>query len=204
MRAVLVGAAMAALVCAGSAKAATTVLGNGLAHICSESAKAGSDDPRAVDVCSMAIESESLTRRDLAGTYVNRGVLKMRRKGFRDAHGDFNIAIKLAPTMGEAFVNRGGALLGERRYAEALADIDRGLTLNPEEPEKAYYNRALANEGLDDMKAAYLDYMKALELAPNWDAPRHELARFTVQNPTTGQKASALENAPPAPTPPKH
>ena len=64
-----------------------------------------------------------------------------------------------------------------------LTEIDRGLSMNPEEPEKAYFNRALANEGLDDMKAAYLDYMKALELAPNWDAPRHELSRFTVENP---------------------
>jgi tetratricopeptide (TPR) repeat protein len=181
MRAVLVGAAMAALVCAGSAKAATTVLGNGLAHICSESAKAGSDDPRAVDVCSMAIESESLTRRDLAGTYVNRGVLKMRRKGFLDAHGDFNIAIKLAPTMGEAFVNRGGALLGERRYAEALADIDRGLGLNPEEPEKAYYNRALVHEAMDDITSAYFDYQRAVALKPDWDPPQHELLRFSVK-----------------------
>lgn len=183
MRAVLVSAALAALIWPGSAEAATTVLGNGLAHICSEVAKAGSDDPRAIDVCTMAIENEGLTRRDLAGTYVNRGVLKMRRKAYRDARGDFNIAVKLAPTMGEAFINRGGALVGEQRYEQALADIDHGLELAPEEPEKAYYNRGLAHEGLNQVVKAYFDYKRAADLKPDWDPPLHELRRFTVQNP---------------------
>lgn len=181
MRAVLVSAALAALIWPGPARAATTVLGNGLAHICSETAKAGSDDPRAIDVCTMAIESEGLTRRDLAGTYVNRGVLKMRRKAYRDAHGDFNIAVKLAPTMGEAFVNRGGALVGERRYDQALADLDHGLELGPEEPEKAYYNRGLAHEGMNNIVAAYFDYQHAAALKPEWAPPQHELLRFSVK-----------------------
>jgi len=101
MRAVLVGAAMAASICAGSAQAATTVLGNGLAHLCSVEAKAGSSEPAALEVCDMAIESESLTRRDLAGTYVNRGVIKMRRKAYRDARGDFAIAVKLADALSQ-------------------------------------------------------------------------------------------------------
>ena len=181
MRAVLVSAALAVLIWPGPAKAATTVLGNGLAHICSETAKAGSDDPRAIEVCTMAIESESMNRRDLAGTYVNRGVLKMRRKAYRDARGDFNIAVKLAPTMGEAFVNRGGALVGEQRYEQALADIDHGLELTPEEPEKAYYNRGLAHEGLNQIVKAYFDYKRAADLKPEWEPPRQELLRFTVQ-----------------------
>lgn len=181
MRAVLVGAAMAALICAGPAKAATTVLGNGLAHLCSVEAKAGSSEPQAIEICNMAIESESLTRHDLAGTYVNRGVLKMRRKSYRDARGDFDLAVKLAPTMGEAFINRGGALVGEQKYAQALQDIDRGLTLNPEEPEKAYYNRGLAHEGLDDITSAYFDYQRAVALKPDWDPPQHELLRFSVK-----------------------
>lgn len=181
MRAAFVSAALAALIWPGPAHAATTVLGNGLAHICSETAKAGSDDPRAIDVCTMAIESESMDRRDLAGTYVNRGVLKMRRKAYRDARSDFNIAVKLQPTMGEAFVNRGGAFVGEQRYDQALADIDHGLELGPEEPEKAYYNRGLAHEGLNQIVKAYFDYKRAVELKPGWEPPQHELLRFTVQ-----------------------
>jgi tetratricopeptide (TPR) repeat protein len=172
--------ALAAMIPISQADAATTVLGNGLAGICSQAAFAGSDDPRAVEVCTLALETESLDRRDRAGTFINRGVLKMRRQKYRDARGDFDTAARLQPTMGEAFVNRGGALVGEKRYVEALVEIDRGLALGPEEPEKAYYNRGLANEGLADTKAAYFDYLKAVELAPEWDIPRRELTRFSV------------------------
>jgi len=88
--------------------------------------------------------------------------------------------VKLDPTMGEAFVNRGAALVAQRRFQEGVVEIDRGLALGADEPEKAYFNRALAWEGLDDMKAAWLDYQKALEIRPDWDAPRRELTRFTV------------------------
>ena len=41
----------------------------------------------------------------------------------------------------------------------------------------------MANEGLGDLKAAYQDYSKAAELNPAWDAPKNELARFTVKRP---------------------
>lgn len=183
MRTALVFAALAATLLAGPAQAATTVLGNGLANFCSRAAKGSEHDLASLEVCTLAIETESLTRRDRAGTYVNRGVIKMRRKDYDDARRDFDTAIRLQPQMGEAYVNRGGSLVGEKRYIEALLDIDRGLSLEPEEPEKAYYNRGLANEGLDDLKSAYFDYLRALELAPEWDIPKRELARFTVVAP---------------------
>ena len=193
--------AFAALIVAGSASAAVSVLGSSNVNECSAAALSG--DARDVDLqaCNQAL-LEAQTDHAKAGTYVNRGVILLRMKNFDGARADFDAAEKMEPTMGEAIVNRGAALIAQKRYMEGLTEIDRGLALNPEEPEKAYYNRALANEGLDDMRAAYLDYMKALELAPDWDAPRHELARFTVQNPATGQKASALETAPPPPSQP--
>ena len=169
---------------AASAQSAVTVLGGGMARQCSVAALNGASDSKSEDMCTLALESELLNLRDRAGTYVNRGVLKLRRKEFASAQWDFNRAIETKSDIGEAYVNRGAAHVGSKRYAEGLADINKAIELGVEEPEKAYFNRALANEGLDDMKAAYLDYMKALELAPNWEAPRHELSRFTVENPT--------------------
>ncbi|HEX6860289.1 MAG TPA: hypothetical protein VF138_08860 [Caulobacteraceae bacterium] len=177
----VVAAALAAF--ATQTSAATTVLGNGLAGICSQYAKAGADEDDALEVCTIALETEAMNRRDRAGTYVNRGVIRMRRQEYGAARRDFDIAVKLQPDMGEAFVNRGGALVGEKRYMEALLEIDKGLALEPEEPEKAWYNRGLANEGLADLKAAYFDYLKAQELAPDWDIPQRELKRFTVTRP---------------------
>lgn len=177
-----VASAIALSIVAADASAAVSVLGSGLANTCSSAALAGDAGDDAISTCTQAL-LEVNSDQDKAGTYVNRGVLMLRRKNFVAARADFDKALQLVPTMGEAVVNRGASLVAERRFAEGLAEIDKGLAMNPEEPEKAYYNRALANEGLDDMKAAYLDYMKALELAPGWEDPRRELARFTVENP---------------------
>jgi len=156
------------------------VLGGGLADACSRFALDGRSDEYSLNTCTYALETETLVKRDRAATLVNRGVIQLRRKKFEAANRDFDAAIRLQPTLGEAWVNRGAALLAQRRWAEGKADIDRGLELGSDEPEKAYFNRALAWEALDDMEAAWRDYVKASELKPDWDAPRKELARFTV------------------------
>lgn len=160
---------------------AVTVIGGGMAKVCSQAALGGLSDAWSEKACTQALETELLDTRDRAGTYVNRGILKLRRKEFDSAQFDFNRAVETMPGLGEAYVNRGAAAVGARRYADGLADLNKALQLGVEEPEKAYYNRALAFEGLDDLKAAYFDYKKALELKPDWDMPQKELSRFTVE-----------------------
>ena len=166
---------------AAGAQAAVTVLGGGMARQCSVAALNGASDSKSEDMCTLALESELLNLRDRAGTYVNRGVLKLRRKEFASAQWDFNRAIETKSDIGEAYVNRGAAHVGSKRYAEGLADINKAIELGVEEPEKAYFNRALAYEGLDNLKAAYFDFRKAQELAPEWEQPAKELARYTVE-----------------------
>lgn len=172
-------AASAVALPAGSASPAAFVLGGGMANACSRAAIRGLGDKDSLELCNLALQ-EPLVGRDRAGTFVNRGVIQLRRKAYEDARRDFDAAIRIEPAMGEAFVNRGAALVAQRRFREGVAEIDKGLSLGADEPEKAYFNRALAWEGLDDMKAAWLDYQKALELRPDWEAPRRELARFSV------------------------
>jgi tetratricopeptide (TPR) repeat protein len=170
-----------ALTTGTGAHAAVTVIGGGLAEACSKAALAGKSDARFERPCTEALDTEQLSPRDKAGTYVNRGVLRLRRLEWSAAIRDFNVAIHLEPTMGEAYVNRGAAAIGDHRYAESLTDLNRAIELGTEEPAKIYYNRALAYEGLDDVKSAYFDYQKALELSPEWTAPKQELARFHVE-----------------------
>ncbi|MBI1200482.1 MAG: hypothetical protein GC203_21690 [Phenylobacterium sp.] len=174
-------AAAAAMALAAPAAASVTVLGGGLAHECAEAALNGESEFRFETICTKALETELLTPRDRAGTFVNRGVLKLRRREFAAAIFDFDRAVDTKPDLGEAYVNRGAAAVGARHYADGLADLNKALELGVEEPEKAYYNRALAYEGLDNLKAAYFDYQKASELAPDWESPKKELARFTVE-----------------------
>ncbi|HEY5072530.1 MAG TPA: tetratricopeptide repeat protein [Caulobacteraceae bacterium] len=164
----------------GGAHAAMTVFGGGMAQACSQAAIVGKSDLGSIQLCDYALDSEVLQTRDRAGTYINRGVMKLRRRAYEQARADFNIAIAIAPTIGEGWINRGAVFVGERRYRDGLSDLSKGIELGVKEPEKAYYNRALAEEGLDDEKAAYLDYQQAVTLKPGWAPPQQELLRFTV------------------------
>jgi tetratricopeptide (TPR) repeat protein len=174
-------AAVAALAIGAQARASVTVIGGGLAEACSKDALSGKASPQFERTCTEALDTESLNARDRAGTYVNRGVLKMRRLDWVGATKDFDDALRLSPNMGEAYVNRGAVAIGQHRYVDSLPDLNKGLALGVEEPAKVYYNRGLAYEGMDDMKSAYFDYQKAVELSPDWDAPQKELTRFHVE-----------------------
>ena len=182
MKRLIEGAAAVVLLAgvAGSARASVTVIGGGLAEACSKAAIAGASDLRTEETCTLALEQELLPPRDRAGTYVNRGIMKLRRGNWQAALADFDVGAKYKPDLGEIYVNRGAALIGDHKYAEGMADLNKGLELGVEEPEKAYYNRAIAKEALDDVKGAYFDYLKALELSPGWDAPKQQLTRFHV------------------------
>lgn len=175
-----IAAAVVAMALAGEARAAVTVIGGGMAEACSKAAVAGKSEDRFEELCTLALETELLSARDRAGTFINRGVMKLRRTEWDSATRDFNNAIRTRSDLGEAYVNRAAASIGQRRYADSLPDIKRGLELGVEEPAKAYYNRALAYEGMDDAKSAYFDYQKALELQPEWELPKQQLTRFTV------------------------
>ncbi len=177
------------------AQSATTVLGGGMAQACSEAAQAqvrAADARRArgrpvvissaegLIACDRALATEALQMRDLAATYVNRGVLLMGRASYPAALADYDYAVRLRPRMGEAHANRGAALIALGRYQEGVTEITLGLELGTEQPEKSYYNRGVARERLDDLKGAYLDYLKASELKPDWEDPRLQMARFTL------------------------
>ena len=177
---ILVGAAALALVAAGTAGAAVTVLGDTTAEQCSQAAFHEQADDAALRLCSTALAEGVLDRRDQAGTYINRGVMQMIRRDYVDARADFQRAIDVDATLGEGWINRGAVDIIDKRYQEGIDDIDKGLALGTEEPAKAYYNRGVAYEGIDDEKSAYLDYEQALTLEPGWDLPKQELLRFTV------------------------
>jgi tetratricopeptide (TPR) repeat protein len=169
---------------AGPALADVTVIGNGLAADCSTAARSvaanGPARSEGVRQCTLALENEVLSPHETAATYVNRGVLHLAAREFGKALADFDSALRIEPQLAEALTNRGAALIGQGHDAEGIAEINRGLALSPMEPEKAYFNRAIAEERLGDLKSAYADYRKAQALKPDWPLPAAELARFRV------------------------
>jgi tetratricopeptide (TPR) repeat protein len=179
----LLGAALAAAalgLTAGPALAQVTVSIGGQAEFCSKAAKAGQATPEAFRACSEALYTEALGQHDLYGTYINRGTLHLIRDESLAALADFDIAKAGAPMLGEGFVNRGAALINLRRAAEAEPEITKGIEMGTEEPEKAYYNRALARWWLEDFKGAYTDLLQAQALKPDWLLPKQVLVNFKV------------------------
>jgi tetratricopeptide (TPR) repeat protein len=186
-----------------SASALDMIIG-GQAELCSKAAKAGVASNDALGWCTSAILGEPLSPKDLAGTYVNRGTLFLVRESWQAALDDFDTALAKMPTLPEAIVNRGAAFLGMGRYAEAIDEITRGIALNPEEPEKAYANRAAARWRLDDVKGAYVDFLKAQALNPTWELPREQLTHFVVQPaPVENQGPAPALNSPGRPVAPR-
>jgi len=164
---------------AGAASAYVVVAAGSLAHACYQNARAELDSAQAIEQCTAAL-AEGLNAHNRAGTLINRGIIYMNRRAYDRALADFDAAIALQPELAEGHINRGAALLAQDNYAGAIAAIDRGLDLSPEEPARAYYNRGVAHEELGHVREAYRDYRQASDLAPTWGPPQTELARFRV------------------------
>jgi tetratricopeptide (TPR) repeat protein len=179
-RSALVGAVAVSIGLTGAAGASVTVVGDTSAAKCSEAARQARADDDSTRLCNEAIDHGSLNRHDLTATYVNRGDISMNRGDYAAARADFERAIEVDSSAGEAWMNRGAINIIEHRFEDGIADTTKGLALGLEEPAKAYFNRAVAYEGIGDEKAAYFDYQQALALKPGWDLPRQELLRFTV------------------------
>lgn len=175
-------AAAAVLAASTHADAAVTVIGGGLAAKCFEAAELRNiADSRAIDVCDLALEQESLSRRNKAATYVNRGIIYMRSGQYDRAVADYDAGLRLVPDLYEAHVNRGAALHGLKRYEEALASLNIGVkTQDIKALAVGYYNRGLVNERLGDVTSAYFDFKKALETNPDFALAQQQLTRFSV------------------------
>jgi Flp pilus assembly protein TadD len=166
-----------------SANAATMVLGGGQAETCYDEAKACRATEQGLNVCTGALEGEPLSRVDRAATFVNRSVIQLQRRNGKAALTDLDSAQRLAPDLGDVYVNRGAALFLLGRIDEAETALNRGIELGSKQPQDAYFNRAITREARGDLKGAYRDYVEAARLAPDWPAPKMELARFSVSRP---------------------
>jgi tetratricopeptide (TPR) repeat protein len=166
---------------AAPASASVMVLGSSDARLCFESADSPMM-PQARDIrrCDDALMVDMLTPYEVVATHVNRGILRLRRNLVGEAVADFDQAIALDPNQPEAYLNKGAALIRRENPQEALQLFTMALERNTTRPAIAHYGRAVANEALGNVAAAYRDYQAASALAPNWAEPRNELARFRV------------------------
>jgi tetratricopeptide (TPR) repeat protein len=165
---------------APSAAPAVSVIGNSLGAACYEAVDNGGNDASTLALCTRALEDGLLRRVDRASTLTNRGIVLLRRGSAQLALEDFDYAIRLEPELGDAHVNRGAALIRLRRPAEALVSLDTAMKFELNRPAAAFFNRAVAREATNDIRGAYYDFRRAVELEPTWSEPQAELTRFSV------------------------
>lgn len=162
------------------AQAQTVVsVGSGPAQECYRHARFGFDQAAGIKVCRLALD-EALSTNDRAATYDNRGVILSRSGQLDEAAADFSHAISLRPDLGDPYINTGSVLIKQKSYEDALAQIDKGVTLGVSFPQIGYYDRALALQLLGRYKEAYYDYKKALEIEPGFSLASERLKDFTV------------------------
>jgi tetratricopeptide (TPR) repeat protein len=177
----LVTAALAGL--AVPAAAAVSVIGSSSARLCYEAADArGIPSDFNIGHCDEALRNEPLTDYEITATYVNRGILKLRRNNVDGAIADFDAAIARDPNEPESYLNKGMAKLRTNGgWDDALPLFNAAIEKETRRPAIAYYGRAIANELGGHVRQAYLDYRQASQLAPQWDEPKKDLSRFTVR-----------------------
>ena len=163
------------------AAAGITVLGAGNARMCYLAAESQLTPGRAeLRRCDDAVTEEVTNPEVAVATHVNRGILRLRRGDVAGALADFDAATALNPDEPEAYLNRGSAMLRQQQVAAAITQYDTAIAKQTRRPDLAYYARGVAHEEAGNLSAAYRDYKQASQLAPRWDQPRRELARFQV------------------------
>lgn len=173
---------LASLFAAPSAFGAASVLGSGVAHTCYTQTEYNVDPKSTIEICTEALQTGVLSTTDRASTLVNRAIERARTGDLPGAMDDYAAALATGGNDAEAYMNRAATLIAMKRYADALKDADAAIKLHPARLEVAYFNRALANESLGNVRAAYDDYKTALSIEPHFAAAADSLARFRVSH----------------------
>jgi tetratricopeptide (TPR) repeat protein len=184
MKLIFAAAATAALIASMPAQA-NSVISAGLKPVQECAIAAGKQNLTdrqiavAVAACNAALNSD-LSQTAIAGTLVNRGLLKAAAHDDAAAIADFDAGLSHDANLSAGYMSRGAALLRAGRFDAARADFDHAIALSATDLHVAYFNRGEAEEAAGDTLAAYRDYRRAQELAPDFKPASLELARFQV------------------------
>jgi len=165
------------------AQAQFVVQGKGQAAQCYDYAIRGNMGTRnAIQTCTEGL-NENLSQKDRAATYVNRGVLYMRKGDQLNASTDYKAALEIKPNLTQAYVNQAASLIRQEKYQEAVESLNRALD-DKKSPTRtaALYNRAIALDAQEDYKGAYNDLKAALAIRPDWKPALDLISRYEVHS----------------------
>lgn len=180
-RAVLL--AVIGIFAASPAFAGTVLLRSGVGRDCYEQTLLDAltlNAQKAIAICSADLNDPDIDDYNRAATLINRADLRLRVQDYVGAAADADRSMTVYANIPAAYVNRGAAMIGLKRYDEAVTALDKALALNADKPELVYFNRALAKENMGDIRGAYYDYLKASQINPKFEPATQELTRFQV------------------------
>ena len=125
-------------------------------------------------------EAYRLTKKDIAHTHVNRGIILNRALRLDEAIKDFDEALSILPDLAEAFLNRGNSYYLKQRYSEALTDYDTALEKGLRKTYAAHYNKGLVYLALMRKDEARAEFEKALAANPDFAPARRKLEGMTA------------------------
>ena len=146
--------------------------------------RSGTVTDAATQTCQQALGWAHFVPDELGPVLSNNGVLHLIRGDYQAALTDFNAALRAGAEASSTLNDRGLAEAGLHQYQAAVDSYGQALAKATANQERIYFNRAMAQEDLGNLKAAFLDYRKANELAPNWRKAANELSRFKVAYPS--------------------
>lgn len=152
--------------CISALPAASTSLGSTDALRCYQESLFPYSD-QGIGYCNNAILRGDLTRRDLAATYSNRGIIHAKSGKYEKALADHDQAVRLKPDMPQVHINRGNALFRVLEYEEALTEFDKAIATNAGLIATALFNKALTLLKLHRLNEAKLTLETALESDPD-------------------------------------
>jgi tetratricopeptide (TPR) repeat protein len=121
------------------------------------------DDNKVISLCTKAIASKTLSKKNLANTYSNRGLGYLRSQQFDRAMSDLNESLRLNPESAFALDNRGDVHREQGRLDKALLDYNAAIRLDPTFS-ASYLNRALTFEKMGNLESARADFEAVLAM----------------------------------------
>ncbi|HXS06935.1 MAG TPA: hypothetical protein VN723_09105 [Rhizomicrobium sp.] len=145
---------------------------------CYRAAADGTSLRDGLDHCNTAVIDPLMNYR--AETFVNRGIIRYDMGDRKGALNDFGLALDYNPTLGDAYLNQALVLVAEKRPQEAMAAINKGISLGATSLQVAYYSRGEIEDDAGHYAQAYRDYSQALKIKPDYAPAQRQLERFKV------------------------
>jgi tetratricopeptide (TPR) repeat protein len=109
-------------------------------------AAAADDDGKIISACGALIENEKTARADRIKALIRRGAALGRKDMTDQAIDDYDVALRLDPSLADVFNTRGELWRKRGNRPKALADFGTAIKLNPEHPTARANYKSLAQE----------------------------------------------------------